>query len=124
MPKTHRQISATYRARHPEKIKAYMRTFSSRYSQLKSSAKTRGFDCQISAVEHCHLLRLPCWYCGGPLNSTGVGLDRLDHREGYTEKNAVQCCRRCNTRKGNLEAAGFVFPRTVELMQELLAKKA
>lgn len=50
----------------------------------------------------------------------GSGIDRQDHRLGYVHGNCVPCCSNCNTKKGLLEAAGLVYPRTVEVLMEIL----
>lgn len=42
----------------------------------------------------------PCYYCGHPLNETGIGLDRLDSDRGYVLDNVVPCCGTCNMAKG------------------------
>lgn len=61
-----------------------------------------------------------CYYCPNKLPEAGGGLDRLDHRLGYQLGNVVPCCRCCNTRKGQLETAGLCYPRTVEVLMEIL----
>jgi len=113
-----------YRVNSPE-IKAKRaterRTPKGRFSIARGAAKHRGLDWVLSFDEHMELLAHPCYYCQGPLNETSIGLDRLDHRLGYVHGNVVPCCGKCNTRKGHLEAVGFFYPRTVELMRELFA---
>lgn len=52
----------------------------------------------------------PCHYCGRELNwqpwgkgrQTGGNLDRKDSSKGYTEENAVPCCKECNSCKMEL----------------------
>jgi hypothetical protein len=112
--------------------KVRSRTFRGKYSELKRSAKYRGWGTNISMEQYEFLLKQGqgrCFYCGGPLHESGHGLDRLDNRLGYLFDNVVLCCakkngsikRSCNFRKGLLEGAGFTYPRTKELLMELLA---
>jgi hypothetical protein len=95
------------------------RTAAGRHNSLKTSARVRGILVSITREQHSVLVSLPCHYCLGPLNPTGSGLDRLDSSKGYEEGNVVPCCKGCNTQKGNIEMAGFTFPRSYELMLEL-----
>lgn len=46
-----------------------------------------------------------CYYCKGPIQGTGGGLDRLDSSIGYTTYNVVPCCLPCNVVKNNLLTA-------------------
>ena len=42
-----------------------------------------------------------CYYCNLELNETGIGLDRLDNKNGYNIDNVVPCCGPCNYTRGN-----------------------
>lgn len=88
----------------------------------KANAFRRGIDWLISLGEYELVAVLSCDYCGGKLPQQGHGLDRLDNRLGYAVANVVPCCKDCNRVKGCLELAGFTYPRTVELMRELLPR--
>ena len=100
------------------------RTLEGRYTQLKSSAKTRNLPIDIDFKTFCDLVRLnQCLYCGSKLSETGPGLDRQDHTKGYLVGNVVPCCKECNSRKGLLEAAGFCHLRAIELLHELNGKR-
>jgi hypothetical protein len=104
-----------------ERIKG---TPSYRYVWLKSQAKQRNIKLEISFDEYEALISNEfCRYCKNDLPIHGHGLDRVDNRLGYAMTNVVPCCTQCNTRKGLLEKIGFVFPRTVELLKELLASR-
>jgi len=98
----------------------YSRTAKGRYQHLKASAKNTHREVSITLVELEDIRLNPCHYCSGPLPICGHGLDRLDNTKGYTKENIAPCCRYCNQRKGRLEQLGFKFPRTVELMKELV----
>ncbi len=92
-----------------------------RYSILKYSAKSRGKEVLISLEEYAAIVaEAVCHFCKGGLPRAGGGLDRLDHTKPYQIGNVVPCCKACNHRKGKLESAGFSYPRTVELMRELI----
>lgn len=97
------------------------RTPQRRFNMSKRHAiKDRNLLWEISFEQYSKLISLPCYYCNKELNQTGCGLDRLNNRLGYITENVVPCCKECNFIKGNLEQAGFVYPRTMSLMQELL----
>jgi hypothetical protein len=92
-----------------------------RYSVLKSTAKKLGRDFTLSQEDYGVLVaNNTCHYCGGCLPQAGCGLDRQDNRMGYVHGNVVPCCERCNEHKGSLEGVGFTYPRTVELLMELV----
>jgi len=96
-----------------------------RYSILCWNAKRRNISVDLTFEEFKSLVEnRSCKYCSGPLPEAGAGLDRLDNRLGYSFSNCVPCCgaegNDCNGKKGALEMIGFIFPRTVELMEELL----
>lgn len=77
-------------------LRIWMRTNSGRYTALKRAAKDKNLGFDISREEHLILLSSSCTYCGGPLNNTGHGLDRMDSFKGYTTDNVVPCCYSCN----------------------------
>jgi hypothetical protein len=97
------------------------RTLRHRYCLLRSRAKRKGLE-TLTFEDYCVAVEgEPCLFCNVALtNVAGVGLDRLDHKHGYNRNNVVPCCKSCNIKKGFLEAAGFVYPRTVVLLEELL----
>lgn len=104
-------------------ISRWNRSHRGRYSYGKHRAKKRGVSWTLTFAHYEALLESQvCYYCRGTLAPTGVGLDRQDNRLGYDPNNVVPCCRSCNTTKGQLEALGFVWPRCVELLYEILAR--
>jgi len=74
-----------------------------RYKQGKGKAKRRGVAFTLSYKKYLTKLKQGCFYCGADtLNqSSGIGLDRLNPRYGYTDKNTTACCGPCNTLKSN-----------------------
>ena len=97
-------------------VKFYNRTAAGRWSLLKSNP--RKIEVGITREQHARLLTKPCHYCGGKLEETGTGLDRLDHTRGYVRGNVVPCCGVCNTIKGLLERFGIERVRRVVTLWE------
>jgi hypothetical protein len=131
----HKQMTDDWRAKNKDHIQKYgkdrklqsriackksCRKGSSRFNYAVRNAAKRNKVWELSLELYEKLILNPCAYCFGPVHETCIGLDRMDHRIGYVESNVVPCCKKCNFRKGLLEGAGFVYPRTVELTQELL----
>lgn len=106
-----RATRKAYRAKHKDLLdklnRAYLRTPKGRYSVLLSLAKSKGKFCNITIYEHEHLLKQPCHYCGGSLNTTSSGLDQVVPSAGYLLSNVVPCCKRCNQAKSNLTVEEF-----------------
>ena len=108
------------------------RSLKGKFSELEKSARVRGFTMLITFEQYVSLISSGvCYYCGTQLNPCGHNLDRKDNKLGYMLSNVVPCCgkkygsqmKSCNSRKGNLEQAGFTYPRTVELLLELLSEE-
>lgn len=76
----------------------------------------------ISPLMNTRFLAGPCFYCGGPLNPTGTGLDRKTPSKGYVLGNVVSCCGKCNEAKNSLSQAEFA--EWVAKVYEHFAKKA
>ena len=105
--------------------KAQRRIPKYRFGILRNNAKSRSIELRMTFEEWQSLIAADrCFYCGGPLPEAGGALDRLDNRLGYTKDNCVPCCgaglNDCNGKKGALEMIGFRYPRTVELLREVL----
>jgi hypothetical protein len=82
-----------------------------RIGMYKASAKKRGFEYKLTEKQFKELTRQDCYYCGAKPNNiqknrhnNGAyiynGIDRVDNSKGYTIKNIVPCCIKCNTAKG------------------------
>ena len=133
-----KQLTKTWREEHSERHKTNQknwratkkgkesahrnnRTIGNRFRYMSLSASKRGIDQKITIEQYKELVaNNKCYYCPNKLPEAGGGLDRLDHRLGYQLGNVVPCCRCCNTRKGQLETAGLCYPRTVEVLMEIL----
>ncbi len=71
------------------------------FVSLRSSARARDLELTLTFAEFKSLRESPCCYCGGPLPTSGHGVDRADNAIGYTAGNAVPCCGPCNLAKGS-----------------------
>lgn len=86
----------------------YDRTIKRRYNKAKARARRIKRAFTISFKDYAALiLRDECSYCGSELEKTGSSLDRLNNARGYTKKNSVACCRKCNVMKSNLTLEDF-----------------
>lgn len=85
----------------------------------RNCAEKRNLPWSITIDEWKHLTGLPCHYCGcSPSNHYKAGrrnggydyngLDRVDNDMGYTLKNVVPCCKRCNHAKSDQSVAEFL----------------
>jgi hypothetical protein len=80
-----------------------------RLSMLKSSAKARGINVNLSLNKYQNLINLGCMYCGINLkDEKGYCLDRLDSRQGYNITNVVPCCKICNRAKSDMDVNDFI----------------
>lgn len=70
-----------------------------RFANSRCAAVSKGREWAIPFELYSSLIVMPCHYCLGPLDETGIGLDRVDTDGGYTPNNVVPCCGRCNSVK-------------------------
>jgi 5-methylcytosine-specific restriction endonuclease McrA len=100
--------------------KRYNRTVGGRYRQGRARAKRDGIPWTLAPSEYTYLISLSCHYCGQGLDPTGVGLDRMDSKEGYTRSNVVACCGQCNRLKGaDLSEREFrILRKIMKIIQE------
>jgi len=78
------------------------RTPKKRFSNLKSQAKKRGLEFNLSLEEFSAEISKPCMYCNNILGKKSVtsgGLDRMDNSKGYVVDNICSCCGHCNAIK-------------------------
>lgn len=71
------------------------------YRNILASAKKRGFIVTLTYEDFLKINLLPCHYCGGPLPTTGYGVDRKNNEPYYSIENSLPCCERCNETKSN-----------------------
>jgi len=75
----------------------------------------------LPIAQYAELLKQTCFYCDGPLNKTGKGLDRVDSKKGYETDNVVACCWGCNKIKfdHSIEELSAKLPRFLEAVNKL-----
>lgn len=78
----------------------YNRTTKGRFRYGLGRAKKKGISWTLALTEYEYLIDNPCHYCDGPLEESGIGLDRMDSKLGYIAQNVVPCCGQCNRLKG------------------------
>jgi hypothetical protein len=94
-------------------------SFNKLYKTYKYGANKRGLCFELSREEFKELTQTDCVYCGqhpshSVQNKGGNGayiyngIDRIDNNLGYTLKNCVACCKRCNSMKMELSLNDFV----------------
>jgi 5-methylcytosine-specific restriction endonuclease McrA len=85
-----------------EKRAATNRTWPIRFRNARTAAIRTGRKWELTFYDWLNLVYPSiCFYCNGPLNTTGSGLDRLDCGLGYERENVVPCCGECNRIKGD-----------------------
>lgn len=106
-PEAMKKASDKYRFSHLEIVRERTRkghrTVSGRHTRLKFRIKNDNVpitDLIFSLSFYAELIRdNECHYCLGPLNVTGLGLDRIDNSLGHFCFNVVPCCKSCNQKK-------------------------
>lgn len=93
-----------HKERSAEESRRYLRSVHGRYVASKGVARRRGLEWSLDEVAYTSLVTAPCSYCGGKLNETGSGLDRIDNSKGYIQGNVTSCCMECNRIKCHLLA--------------------
>ena len=111
-----KRVPFTTKTRQDDNRAAYTNLILNYY---RKGARRRGLDFDLTRDEFCHLIVLPCRYCGGAPrfhNRTGSylspfpwnGIDRKDNLAGYTKENSVPCCSKCNAAKSKLSEVEFL----------------
>ena len=76
-------------------------TLKGRFYTLNIKARNRNIVVDLNFEEYVGLIDgKNCFYCKGPLNPTGGGLDRKNSLLGYAKNNCVPCCADCNMIRG------------------------
>lgn len=98
--------------RYLAKRRVYMLTYrltpEFHYTEMKYRCKEMNFPCDISLEAYTELTSGSCYYCNGALPKTGIGLDQIIPRGGYTMNNVRPCCDDCNTAKNDLTENQFL----------------
>jgi hypothetical protein len=81
-----------------------------RWENVKSSAKQKGRELELTKEDVAVLCVMPCYYCGIDPNEIGTrfGIDRVDNTVGYTRANSVTCCTPCNYAKKDYHLYDFL----------------
>jgi len=77
-----------WRENNKQKIKIISQSDRGKYTTYKAAAKKRNYSFRLSFTQFSKLLASPCFLCGEP---KAGGIDRLDNRYGYSNKNAKAC---------------------------------
>jgi hypothetical protein len=126
-PEDRKRWASTYYQRtkqeHADWQREYCKTLKGKLAKLRGKANSKGIEVTITIEDLEQILSSgKCHYCEHDLPESGYNVDRLDNRVGYIAVNCVPCCFSCNSRKGGLELAGLTYPRTVEILLEILGK--
>lgn len=82
------------------------------FNNYKSSAKSRGYNFELTPKQLKSLCQSNCNYCGVKPSNINTrkhlscdfiikfnGIDRVNNQKGYTKVNTVPCCKTCNLAK-------------------------
>jgi len=105
-----------------EKYERYFKKPQQAYTALKTEAKKRDTNFELSFADFLCFWDKPCFYCGDALK--GSHLDRVDNDKkiGYTKENAVPCCIMCNRMKLNHTVSDFVNQCEKVVKKQLITK--
>lgn len=72
---------------------------SKKYGDLKSQAKTKNREMNISYEEYLEIIKdRTCYYCDYNFSEDGGhSLNRIDSKKGYLLDNVKPCCKTCNS---------------------------
>lgn len=116
-----KERSAIWKEEHPEKVREqyqknkkkrniqiteYHNSPRGRYTTIKAQAKQREIEYELTKDFINQFWDTTCYYCGDPLDMPRF--DRLNSDEGYTERNVVPCCWRCNCAKMEMTEQKFL----------------
>ena len=104
-----RKAGKRWRDNNVDKLRNERKSLKRRHSQLKTSSKRRGLECNITEEYYKVLMsEAICHYCHSHIGETsGYALDRVDNLKGYLTDNVVPCCKLCNVMKNNLSEIDF-----------------
>lgn len=91
------------------------------YREYQQGAKKRNLSFELSQERFFKLLEGNCFYCGTEPEEQGGqtymvktleplkrnGIDRVNTTKGYTKKNCVSCCSKCNYAKHEMSYEAF-----------------
>ena len=81
------------------------KSYRNKISNIRSNARLRNLDINLSDEEIKEFLDSNCYYCGC---EKAFGIDRIDSKKGYTKDNCVPCCKICNIMKNKFDLDLFL----------------
>lgn len=88
--------------------KSRNRSLKQLFAKLKDKAKVRNIKITLTFKQFCRLRKKTCRYCDKSLPEAGYGVDRLNNKLGYSVKNSVPCCTKCNKAKMDMSEKDFM----------------
>jgi hypothetical protein len=85
---------------------------------IKSGAKKRDINMELSDDEISKIIQLNCHYCGDNDTDMVCGIDRIDSMKGYIKSNCVPCCEQCNLMKNSRTQDDFI-----KICEHIVTKK-
>jgi hypothetical protein len=101
-----------------EEVSAYARKPGSYafWRRRRERALRRGISFELTQADYKILYKeKKCYYC--EKNSKELTVDRVNNNEGYTRRNCVVACRKCNDKKRTVILADFAWLR--KLMKKI-----
>ncbi len=113
---------------HSLQQRKYRETPAGRFKRGTDKEKHKGWPTwHLTFEQYAPFLALPCHYCKGPLDLSGVGLDRKDNERGYEIDNVLPCCGDCNRTRGDrltVEETEAAIAAVLELRRKMSAPAA
>ena len=94
----------------------WRQTTNGRLLSYQISAKKRNVDWQLTKDEFLSFWGKNCHYCGEKI--IGIGIDRIDSKNGYNMSNVVPCCYGCNIIKMDYTYQEFI-ERVIKIYNNL-----
>jgi hypothetical protein len=98
--------------------------FNNLFANYRCRSARIGVEFAISRRYFKHLTKSNCFYCGSPPSNLRYyrrvhtirnykpylfnGVDRVDNTKGYSESNAVACCKKCNQMKNKYTMTEYI----------------
>jgi len=91
---------------HNERNRTNKNNPKAKFSIYKSNAKFRKLSFNLSFKQFNSFWNKPCYYCDSEID--GIGLDRINSKNGYSIDNVYSCCSTCNYSKGKKSQDEFI----------------
>lgn len=90
-------------------------TINAKWKAYTKRAEEKQLRFELTREEFVALLKGNCFYCDEPPKAVSGrkttlqinGIDRVDNNDGYTVRNSVSCCKRCNFAKADQDITDF-----------------